>query len=83
MTDPAPPVPVDKMTFEQAMAELDRVVRDLESGDVPLEESIALYERGAKLKDRCAAKLREAEEKVRVLTLDESGQPKGLAPLDP
>ena len=46
--------PVEEMTFEQAMAELEQVVGQLERGEVPLEQSIALYERGAKLKARCA-----------------------------
>ncbi|WP_102106804.1 exodeoxyribonuclease VII small subunit [Oceaniglobus roseus] len=73
---------VDGMTFEQAMAELERVVGRLESGDVPLEESIALYERGAALKKRCEDKLKEAEEKVAAITLDRDGQPVGTAPLD-
>ena len=73
---------VDAMTFEQAMAELEAVVTKLESGNVALEESIALYERGARLKARCEKTLREAEEKVAKLTLDGSGQPVGTEPLD-
>ncbi|MGB0795907.1 MAG: exodeoxyribonuclease VII small subunit, partial [Paracoccaceae bacterium] len=56
--------PVDEMSFEDAMRELEKVVGDLERGDVPLEQSIALYERGAQLKQRCQTKLKEAEEKV-------------------
>ena len=52
------------LSFEQAMAELEEVVRKLESGTVALEDSIALYERGAALKAHCDAKLRAAEEKV-------------------
>lgn len=75
--------PVAEMSFEQAMAELEKVVGRLESGDVPLEESIRLYERGAELKARCEAKLKEAEEKVARITLDENGQPRGTEPLDP
>lgn len=74
--------PVGEMSFEQAMKELEAVVGRLESGDVPLEESIALYERGAALKDHCKKKLAEAEEKVAQITFDEAGQPKGTAPLD-
>ena len=52
------------LSFEQAMAELEEVVRKLESGTVALEDSIALYQRGADLKAHCDAKLRAAEEKV-------------------
>ncbi len=81
-----PPVtdqPVDEMTFEQAMKELEGVVAKLEQGDVPLDDSIALYERGAALKARCEAKLKEAEEKVAAITLDAAGQPTGTTPVDP
>ena len=55
------------LSFEQAMAELEDVVRKLESGTVALEDSIALYERGAALKAHCDAKLRAAEEKVELI----------------
>jgi exodeoxyribonuclease VII small subunit len=65
------------------MAELEKVVGQLERGDVALEESIALYERGAALKKRCEAKLNEAQEKVAAITLDADGQPKGTTPFDP
>ncbi|MBS0126077.1 exodeoxyribonuclease VII small subunit [Thetidibacter halocola] len=74
--------PVKDMSFEQAMAELEQVVARLERGDVALDESIALYERGAKLKARCEQKLNEAEEKVAKITLDADGNPTGTAPLD-
>jgi exodeoxyribonuclease VII small subunit len=70
------------MSFETAMAELEKVVGRLESGDVPLEDSIALYERGAALKAHCAARLQAAEEKVATITLDDQGQPKGSAAMD-
>ena len=71
---------IDEMSFEEAMAELDRVVGQLERGDVALEASIALYERGAMLKKRCEAKLKQAEEKVEQLTLDGDGKPNGTKP---
>lgn len=74
--------PVDKMSFEDAMKELETVVGQLERGDVALDESIALYERGAALKARCETKLKEAEEKVAKITLGEGGEPNGTAPLD-
>ena len=70
--------PVEEMSFEQAMAELEQVVGQLERGEVPLEQSIALYERGAALKARCEKKLKDAEEKVAQITLDADGQPAGL-----
>ena len=65
--------PVDEMSFEDAMRELEQVVSDLERGDVALELSIKLYERGAELKKRCETKLKEAEEKVAAITIDSSG----------
>ena len=74
--------PVSEMSFEEAMAELESVVGRLERGDVPLEDSIALYERGAELKKRCEAKLKEAEEKVAQITLGPDGQPSGTTPVE-
>lgn len=74
--------PVDEMSFEEAMRALEQVVSQLESGNVELEASIALYERGAELKARCETKLKEAEEKVAAITLNADGQPTGTQPLD-
>ncbi|SFR08872.1 exodeoxyribonuclease VII small subunit [Poseidonocella sedimentorum] len=74
--------PIDEMSFEEAMRALEQVVSELESGKVALEDSIRLYERGAKLKQRCEAKLKDAEEKVAAITFDADGQPKGTAPVD-
>ena len=74
--------PVDQMTFEQAMKELEAVVGQLERGDVALDQSIALYERGAALKKRCEEELKRAEEKVAAITLDASGQPTGKTPVE-
>lgn len=74
--------PVQEMSFEQAMTELERVVGMLERGDVALEESIGLYERGAQLKKRCEQKLKEAEEKVAAITLDGDGNPVGTKPVE-
>ncbi|NOC47027.1 MULTISPECIES: exodeoxyribonuclease VII small subunit [unclassified Ruegeria] len=74
--------PVDQMTFEQAMKELEAVVGQLERGDVALDQSIALYERGAALKKRCEDELKRAEEKVAAITLDASGQPTGTTPVE-
>lgn len=74
--------PVEEMSFEEAMAELETVVGQLERGDVALEQSIALYERGAALKARCEVKLKEAEEKVAAITLDANGQPTGTKPVE-
>ncbi|TKZ17239.1 exodeoxyribonuclease VII small subunit [Shimia litoralis] len=74
--------PVSELSFEQAMAELEKVVGQLERGDVALEESITLYGRGADLKKRCEDKLKEAEEKVAAIALDRDGAPSGLTPVE-
>lgn len=73
---------IKKLSFEEALAQLEQVVTQLDSGDVPLEKSIELYERGAKLKDHCDAKLKAAEEKVAQITLDAKGQPTGTKPAE-
>ena len=74
--------PISEMSFEDAMRELEQVVGKLERGDVALEDSIKLYERGAELKKRCEAKLKEAEEKVAAITLNGDGQPTGVTPVE-
>ncbi len=74
--------PVAQMSFEEAMSALERVVKQLEDGEVALERSIELYEMGAALKSHCESKLREAEEKVAKITLSEKGEPTGTEPLD-
>lgn len=70
------------MSFEEAMKKLEAVVRDLESGNVELEKSIALYEEGARLKAHCETKLKEAEEKVARITLGPDGAPTGTVPAE-
>ncbi len=71
---------VEEMSFEQAMAELEQLVGQLESGNVPLEESIKLYERGDALKKHCETKLAEAEEKVAQITKTADGEATGAVP---
>ncbi len=65
--------PVDKMSFEEALAELEVIVRQLETGDVELEKSIAIYERGAALKAHCDARLKSAELKVEQIVQGTNG----------
>ncbi|KEP69735.1 exodeoxyribonuclease VII small subunit [Thioclava sp. BHET1] len=73
---------VKTLSFEQAMKALEEVVGQLEHGDVALDRSIALYERGAALKARCASLLKEAEERVEKITLGADGSVQGTAPVD-
>jgi len=74
--------PVGEMSFEDAMKELEHVVGQLERGDVALDASITLYERGAALKKRCEDELKRAEEKVAAITLDSDGAPTGAKPVE-
>lgn len=73
--------PVAEMSFEEAMAALETVVGQLERGDVALEQSIALYERGAALKAHCAGKLKDAEAKVEMIRVQE-GRAVGTSPAE-
>ena len=65
--------PVDKLTFEEALAELEIIVRQLEAGEVELEKSIAIYERGAALKAYCESRLKSAELKVEQIVQGANG----------
>jgi exodeoxyribonuclease VII small subunit len=70
------------LSFEKALAQLEDIVSKLEGGKVDLEDSIKLYEKGEALKKHCETKLKEAEARIEKITLDPSGKPKGLEPLD-
>ena len=72
---------VAEMTFEEAMQALEAVVSQLEKGDVALEQSIALYQRGADLKKHCSDKLKDAEEKVELIRAAE-GRAVGTTPVE-
>jgi exodeoxyribonuclease VII small subunit len=74
---------IKEMSFESALKELEAIVGRLERGDVELEESINIYERGEALRDHCDRLLKQAEAKVEKLTLNVEGQPTGTEPLDP
>ena len=73
---------VKRLTFERAIEELESIVKRLEEGKVPLEESVAIYERGEALKRRCDELLRQAEARVDKITTDNAGRPTGIDPLD-
>ena len=74
---------IKAMSFEQALEALERIVEDLERGDVPLDQSIRIYERGEALKLHCETLLRAAEDKVEKIRLARDNQPVGTDPLDP
>lgn len=73
---------VKAMSFEAALAELERIVATLEGGKAPLAESIAIYERGEALKGHCEALLKAAEARIEKITLARDGRPLGTEPLD-
>jgi exodeoxyribonuclease VII small subunit len=71
---------IDALTFEKALEELEKIVQALESGEVELEKSVALYERGEKLKARCETLLRQAEERVEKVNAE--GEAQGVEPFE-
>ena len=73
---------ISTMSFEAALAELEQIVRTLEQGSAPLDESIALYQRGDRLKRHCEARLKAAQERIEQISLGPDGQPVGTAPFD-
>jgi exodeoxyribonuclease VII small subunit len=73
---------IPDLPFEKAMQELEQIVAQLERGDVPLERSIEIYERGDRLRRHCADLLAKAELKVEVITQAADGKPSGTRPLD-
>jgi exodeoxyribonuclease VII small subunit len=76
-------VDIKEMSFEKALKELESIVGRLERGDVELEESINIYERGEALKDHCERLLKQAEAKVEKITLNATGEPAGTEPFKP
>ena len=69
--------PIDQMSFEEALEELEKIVGRLESGDTPLEDAIRLYQRGSLLKSHCETTLKAAEERVEKITLNSKSEPVG------
>lgn len=65
--------PIDKLSFEDALGELETIVRNLEQGGTPLEKSIGSYERGIALKKHCESKLRDAQAKIEKITVKQDG----------
>ncbi|MCZ7931897.1 exodeoxyribonuclease VII small subunit [Agrobacterium leguminum] len=82
MTENANTADVSGYSFEKAVAELESIVARLERGDVALDESIAIYERGEALKKHCEALLNAAEKRIEKIRLDRAGKPQGVEPLD-
>ena len=81
MADEKIPADIRKMSFEDALGELEKIVDDLEQGSSKLDDAINAYERGTILKRHCEIKLREAKERVEKVSLDPDGTP-GVEPAD-
>ncbi len=78
----APQDEISRLSFEQALAELESIVAELESGQAPLEQSIERYERGARLKAHCEARLEAARLKVERIVVGQSGEAHRADPAD-
>ena len=73
---------IAQMSFEDALRALEEVVRKLESGEVPLDDSISLYERGEQLRKHCQARLDAAQARIEAIVAGPDGKPTGLRPFD-
>jgi exodeoxyribonuclease VII small subunit len=73
MSDPISTIDIAAMSFEDALAELEQIVRRLEAGQVKLDEAIQFYERGAQLKQHCERKLKEAQQRVDRIVIGPDG----------
>jgi len=80
MENETPETPIDALSFEDALKELERIVGRLESGDATLDESIRLYERGDRLRARCADRLDAAQARIEAIRVDAEGKPVGVKP---
>lgn len=73
---------IDALSFEDALRALEDVVRKLESGDVPLEDSITLYERGEELRKHCQKRLDAAQARIEKIVAGPDGMPSSTQPFD-
>ena len=73
---------VSQLSFEDALARLDEIVRALEKGDAPLDQSIELYREGDQLKRHCEARLKDAQARIEQIAFGSDGKPVGVKPFD-
>lgn len=73
---------IEKLSFEDALVALEQIVQQLERGDVPLDKSIDLYERGEKLREACQKRLDAAQARIEKIVTGPGGAPSGTAPFD-
>jgi len=75
-------IDVSQLSFEAALARLEEIVRTLEKGEAPLDQSITLYQEGDKLRRHCAARLKDAQARIDQIAFGSDGKPAGLKPFD-
>ena len=73
---------VSELSFEAALARLEEIVRTLEKGEAPLDQSIARYQEGDKLRRQCEARLKDAQARIEQIAFGSDGKPAGLKPFD-
>jgi exodeoxyribonuclease VII small subunit len=73
---------VSQLSFEAALARLEEIVRTLEKGEAPLDQSIELYQEGDRLKRHCEARLKDAQARIEQIAFGSDGKPGGLKPFD-
>src|SRR5579864_2323507 len=73
---------VDQLSFEDALKRLEEIVRTLEKGEAPLDQSIELYQEGDRLRRHCEARLRDAQARIEQIAFGSDGKPAGLKPFD-
>lgn len=78
----AGPTPVEQLSFEDALRRLEEIVRTLEKGEAPLDQSIELYQEGDRLRRHCEARLKDAQMRIEQIAFGSDGKPAGLKPFD-
>ena len=78
----AEPGDIGSLSFEAALARLEEIVRTLEKGEAPLDQSIELYQEGERLKRHCEARLKDAQARIEQIALGADGNPAGVKPFD-
>ena len=78
----APEQSAAELSFEAALARLEEIVRILERGEAPLDQSIELYQEGDRLKRHCEARLKSAQARIEQIALGSDGKPSGVTPFD-
>jgi len=71
----------DPQTFEAALERVEKIAAEMETGELPLEQLVVVYEEGLRLIQFCSARLEEAEKRLQTITRNAAGEPQGLTPI--